>query len=198
MNFTIGLAAGHTGNTDDLDRKAEHMACLGALDFAQRLLIGSGIKVVTPPRELYRLVNNTSLERRIQFFNQQPLDAAVEIHLNRGGPKASYSLALYWQKRIGPRNFQTSRKGKPLAQEIAASLKANLPWRSMGARGMDWAGPGGLYFLNKSKAPAVIIEAGFMDSADGAWKWLDSPAGSVQHGMAIAQGIINYARRASR
>lgn len=195
MNFTIGLAAGHTHNTDDQGRKAEHLSCLGALYFAQHLLKHSSIKVITLPHKIYQRTNNSSLSARVEWFNEQPLDAVVEIHLNRGKPRQSYSLALYWQKRIGPRAFQTSEKGKALAQEIAASMKHALPWRSMGARGMEWAGRGGLYFLTKCKAPAVIIEAGFMDSTeDDAWQWLDSPAGEVQHGMAIAQGIINYAR----
>lgn len=198
MNFTIGLAAGHTTNTDDQDRLTEHLACRRALDTATDLLRKAGIDVQLLPQDLYDRPNNESLAQRVTYFNSLPLDAVAEIHINRGRPRQSYSLALYWQKRIGPREFQTSHKGKALAQEIATSLKATLPWRSQGARGMEWAGRGGLYFLSKCKAPAVIIEAGFMDAADNSWKWLDSPAGQVQHGLAVAQGVINYARVAIR
>lgn len=195
--FTIGLAAGHTSHTDDDARRTEHTACWMARRIAAQILKDAGIGVCVPPIGVYTQPNDASLVQRVKFFNSQPLDAVAEIHLNRGAPKEAYSLALYWQRRTGPREFKTSIKGKRLAQALAASMKANLPWRSQGARGMEWAGRGGLYFLSKCQAPAVIVEAGFMDSQDNCWQWLNSPAGQVQHGMAIAQGIINYARVAS-
>lgn len=104
-------------------------------------------------------------------------DFVVEIHYNAGGGLGS---EVYYSKVGG--------KGKTLAQNILDSLVANGQKSrgiktKLGKDGKDYFG-----MIRQTKAPAVLVEGGFLDSSDH--KNFDTTEEQKALGVAIARGII--------
>jgi N-acetylmuramoyl-L-alanine amidase len=104
-------------------------------------------------------------------------DLAVDIHNNAGGG----SGAEVYYSRVGG-------KSKTLAENILAYI-TKLGQKSRGAKTRTTASGADYYaFIRETKAPAVIVEAAFVDSADIAL--VDTEEERVQVGEAIAHGIL--------
>lgn len=103
-------------------------------------------------------------------------DFVVEIHHNAGGGIGS---EVYYSKVGG--------KGKTLAQSILKSLVAT----GQKSRGIKTKLSGGQdYFgiIRDTKAPAVLVEVGFLDSSDH--ENFDTESEQKEMGVAIAQGVL--------
>ena len=103
-------------------------------------------------------------------------DLAVDIHNNAGGGDGAEAY------------HSISGVGKTLAVNILTEI-AKLGQRSRGAKTRtNSAGRDYYAFIRDTKAPAVIVECAFVDSADLAI--IDTEAERVRMGEAIARGIL--------
>ena len=90
----IGIASGHSRNTNITQRRFEWERCSEAEIVLVQLLTAVGPDVVQPTDELYDIENNPALQAKIRLFNDSQVDFALELHLNGGG--GDYSAAIYW------------------------------------------------------------------------------------------------------
>ena len=183
----IGVAAGHSRNTDIPQRFFEWERCAEAETVLVQLLTASGHDVARRTCELYDLENDPALQAKIQLFNEADVDVAVELHLNGGG--GDYSTAIYWDHNGGGH----SRAGKRIAEDITEQFRVGLPWQTIGARPQSYFHRS-LAFLNYSRMPAVIIEPAFKDN-DEQRTWASSKAGPVQYAALVFGGIQRYAMK---
>lgn len=112
---------------------------------------------------------------------------AVEIHCNSNADKrANYGEVIH-------------RAGDPLALRAAVTVADHLrdalgstkhlwPWR--GAR-IDERG---LFFLQKTNCPALIVEGLFISNDEQA-EWLASPGGAEAYGALVGEGISLFIER---
>jgi len=115
---------------------------------------------------------------------------AVEIHCNSGPAGAQYSETIY----SGPKS-----PAKEPAAFIAAALRDGFStiygkrWPSRGARTDDR----GLFFLQRTIVPAVIVEGLFISNKEQS-EWLGESrsdgAGAEHYGVLVATGIKNWLR----
>lgn len=104
-------------------------------------------------------------------------DLAVDIHNNAGGGDGA---EVYHAIRGGT--------GKSLAVNILAEI-AKLGQKSRGAKTRTNSARRDYYaFIRDTKAPAVIVECAFVDSADLAI--IDTEAERIKMGEAIARGVL--------
>ena len=182
----IGIASGHSCNTNNPQRLFECKRCAEAEIVLVQLLGAAGHDVVQPAGELYDLENDPALQAKIQLFNETDVDVALELHLNGGG--GDYSTAIYWDNE-----GRESSSGKMLAGDLCAQFQAGLPWRTIGARPQSYF-QRSLAFLNNTRMPAVIVEPAFKDN-DVQRPWAASQAGPVQYAALVFSGIQRYAMR---
>ena len=120
---------------------------------------------------------NDPVAEEVKECNAFAPDLAVDIHNNAGGgdgAEAFYSRA--------------GGTGKTLAGNILAQLTA-IGQQSRGAKTrLNSSGSDYYAFIRQTKAPAVIVECAFVDSADIAL--IDTEAERVKAGEAIARGIL--------
>ena len=104
-------------------------------------------------------------------------DLAVDIHNNAGGGDGAET---YYSRAGGT--------GKQLAVNILDQL-VGLGQRSRGAKTRLTASGADYYaFIRETKAPAVIVECAFVDTADV--ELIDTEAERIEAGEAIARGIL--------
>ena len=118
------------------------------------------------------------VDQEVKECNAFAPDLAVDIHCNAGGGDGSESF----YSRVGG-------IGKTLAQNIEKQLTA-LGQKSRGAKTrLNAKGSDYYAFIRNTKAPAVIVECAFVDSADIAL--IDTEAERIKVGEAIARGILD-------
>lgn len=117
------------------------------------------------------------VEQEVAECNSFTPDLAVDIHNNAGGGDGAEA---YHAQRGGT--------GAALAVNILAEI-TKLGQRSRGAKTRTNAAGRDYYaFIRNTKAPAVIVECAFVDSADLAI--IDTEAERVRMGEAVARGIL--------
>ena len=117
------------------------------------------------------------VDQEVKECNAFAPDLAVDIHNNAGGGDGAETF----YSRVGG-------TGKILAQNILAEI-SKLGQKSRGAKTrLNSTGSDYYAFIRKTKAPAVIVECAFVDSADIAL--IDTEAERVKAGEAIARGIL--------
>lgn len=120
---------------------------------------------------------NDPVSQEVEECNRFAPDLAVDIHNNAGGGDGAEAFFS-----------KTGGTGKTLAVNILAEI-AKLGQRSRGAKtrtnsvGRDYYA-----FIRDTKAPAVIVECAFVDSADLAI--IDTEAERIKMGEAIARGVL--------
>ena len=181
---SIGIAAGHTRLTEG-SRLHEHQRCYAATEMLIDLLRSAGHTVCAIPEALYDVSNDESLNKRVRFLNDCKTDLNVELHLNAGG--GSYSTTLYWWGGEGGPSFL-------LAEFIENQMDTLLPWRSVGHCSEERFGRKGLAFLNKTKAPSVIVEPAFKDNPEHL-QWIDSESFVADYAATCYLGIQCYAQK---
>lgn len=119
-----------------------------------------------------------TVDQEVKECNAFAPDLAVDIHNNAGGGDGSET---FYSKVGGV--------GKTLAQNIQARL-ADLGQQSRGAKTrLNSSGSDYYAFIRNTKAPAVIVECAFVDSADIAL--IDTETERIKVGEAIARGILD-------
>lgn len=119
------------------------------------------------------------MKKRCTVVNESGADLAVSIHQN------SYTE----ESVCGPQVFyyETSQKGKELAQILQGALNENLGI----VRPREIKADHTYYILKKTRIPTVIVECGFLSNAEEAEK-LTSEEYQEQVAEAICEGIRNY------
>lgn len=122
---------------------------------------------------------NDPVKQEVAECNSFVPDLAVDIHNNAGGGDG---VETYYS-RVGGTS-------KTLATNILSRVAA-LGQRSRGAKTRLNNSNGSDYyaFIRDTKAPAVIVECAFVDSADIAL--IDTEAERIAVGEAIARGILD-------
>lgn len=133
----------------------------------------SGVKV-----QLSRTKDETDpVDQEVRECNAFAPDLAVDIHNNAGGGDGAETF----YSRVGG-------TGKTAAENILAEI-TKLGQKSRGAKTrLNASGSDYYAFIRNTKAPAVIIECAFVDSADIGI--IDTEAERVKMGEAIARGIL--------
>jgi len=124
-------------------------------------------------------------EKKVARVNQCRPDLAIEIHCNAGPPGAQYSEVIY-------ANDQSPARGAAI--HITDALAAGFAkghhksWPKHGARADDR----GLFFLQKTSVPCLIVEGLFISNQEQA-NWL-STGGADAYGILVATGIKRWLR----
>lgn len=104
---------------------------------------------------------------KLDLENKGSYDLAAELHLN-----------AYNGSACGTEVYYKTTKGKPYAEKVVAKLAT--VFKNRGAKKKD-----NLYFLNGTKAPAILIESFFCDNASDCEKGNDKK----KIAKLIAEGI---------
>lgn len=119
-----------------------------------------------------------TVDQEVAECNAYAPDLAVDIHNNAGGGDGAEA----YYSRVGG-------TGKTLAVNILARLAA-LGQQSRGAKTRTNSSGRDYYaFIRDTKAPAVIVECAFVDSAD--LELIDTEPERVRVGQAVARGILD-------
>lgn len=117
------------------------------------------------------------VDQEVQECNVYAPDLAVDIHNNAGGGDGAETF----HSRVGG-------TGKTAAQNILAEIE-KLGQKSRGAKTrLNASGSDYYAFIRNTKAPAVIVECAFVDSADIGI--IDTEPEREKMGDAIARGIL--------
>ncbi|EOO27998.1 N-acetylmuramoyl-L-alanine amidase [Bacillus cereus BAG1X2-3] len=103
-----------------------------------------------------------NLNNIIRKSNSNAVDLVISFHLNASNGNGQGVEVLYYDQ-------------KDLAAKISAQLAKDIGWRDRGAKQRT-----DLAVLNGTKAPAILIELGFIDNESDMAKWnVDKIANSI-------------------
>ncbi|EOS8268418.1 N-acetylmuramoyl-L-alanine amidase [Bacillus cereus] len=103
-----------------------------------------------------------NLNNIIRNSNSHAVDIVISFHLNASDGNGQGVEVLYYDQ-------------KDLAAKISAQLAKDIGWRDRGAKQRT-----DLAVLNGTKAPAILIELGFIDNESDMAKWnVDKIANSI-------------------
>ncbi|PFN65717.1 N-acetylmuramoyl-L-alanine amidase [Bacillus cereus] len=103
-----------------------------------------------------------NLNNIIRNSNSHAVDLVISFHLNASDGNGQGVEVLYYDQ-------------KDLAAKISAQLAKDIGWRDRGAKQRT-----DLAVLNGTKAPAILIELGFIDNESDMVKWnVDKIANSI-------------------
>ena len=178
----IGIAAGHSDHEENNEfRQEEHEHCRAAADRLGAFLDEAGFDVALTPADIYELDNNDALRAKVDYFNGAGVDLAIELHLNGGG--GNYSTVIAYDS-----NKQISARALAPGKAIAQAFQAIYPWSSIGLRGQSYFNRT-LYFLEKTRMPALILEPGFLDNPAHR-KVFDGKAGPLFYAAAVGGALL--------
>ncbi len=174
LKMTLNIHAGH--NPDG------RIAC-GAVGFLKESTEARIVKdkVISLLREQGHTVydctvnNGTSqsdvLTKIISKCNEHTVDLDISIHFNAGASKSANGLTTGTEVYV----YSANSKAKDAARQIVNAI-SSLGFRNRGVKCSK-----GLYFLRKTKNPAMIIECCFVDDPDDA---------ALYHADQMAQAIV--------
>lgn len=146
---TIVIDPGHGGSDAGAAREGitEKDINLSIALKVQQLLQEKGVNVVMTR------VNDTkvSLETRVQMSNDSRADLFVSIHQNALEDHITYGTETWFEK--------TSAESKKLAEVVQSSVVESTNGKDRGTKSRH-----SLYVLQNTKAPAVLVECGFISS----------------------------------
>lgn len=118
---------------------------------------------------------NDVLQKIVAKCNAHSVDLDVSIHLNAGaGDKTGNGRTTGTEVYV----YSSTSKAKAAAERVCANI-ASLGYRNRGVKARPE-----LYVLNKTKAPAMLVECCFVDDADDVGLYNDASMA-----QAIAEGI---------
>ena len=163
-------------------RRQEHVKCAQVEDLLAGQLEMAGVPVLRLLDVEYKnLTNREAMQEKLSTFNGcSDLVACLELHLNRGG--GSYSAVVH---------HNTSGMGRLLAQCIGGQLRVAFPFASRGAISEDELDRGPMFFVRRTKAPAVIVEPGFTDDPGHPGYW-DQPGALDRYAAATFLGVMSF------
>lgn len=95
---------------------------------------------------------NQEISNLAKAVNKQNYDLVIELHFNAAVPSANGCEALYYKNSI---------KGRAAAKLYCEVIKTNYGSRNRGAKSLSKDTDRGFLFLQKMKAPAIIVEPFF-------------------------------------
>lgn len=119
----------------------------------------------------------SDMQARREALNQEDAAAVVSIHMNKFGDPAVSGPMVYF--------MEGSAEGERLATSVVMALCSAIGHRERPAN------PGDYFVIRESKAPAVIVECGFLSNAAEEQKLCD-PAYQAQLAKGIAAGVAAY------
>ncbi|MEW5804337.1 MAG: N-acetylmuramoyl-L-alanine amidase [bacterium] len=134
----------------------------------------------------FQLIQPDTLYKKVELISSQKVKdsklygaIAIEIHFNScPNPNTGQGIETLY--------YQESQEGKVLAHCIQRELLGVLPFVDRGIKGRD-----DLYFLNATPAPAVIVEALFLNN-DREARYLFYPRAHLLIAQAISDGIQGF------
>ncbi|MDA1815443.1 N-acetylmuramoyl-L-alanine amidase [Bacillus cereus] len=107
-----------------------------------------------------------NLSNIVRKCNSHDVDLVISFHLNAYDGKANGVEVCYYDQQA-------------LAAKVSAQLSKDIGWSNRGAKKRT-----DLYVLNETKAPAILIELGFIDNDADMAKWhVDNIANSVVYAL---------------
>ncbi len=117
------------------------------------------------------------LAYRVKISEQSRADIFLSIHLNHFSGSREYGAQVFYQSG--------SAEGKRLAKSIQSQL--NVCHVDSGREAL----PGDFFVCRNSRAPAVIVEVGFLSNPEEEKK-LTEPFYQTRASWAIFRGVVNY------
>ncbi|MGQ8826957.1 N-acetylmuramoyl-L-alanine amidase C-terminal domain-containing protein [Bacillus sp. NA_146.1] len=111
-----------------------------------------------------------NLSNIVRNCNSHDVDLVISFHLNAYDGKANGVEVCYYDQ-------------KDLAAKVSAQLSKDIGWDNRGAKERRY-GNERLYVLAETKAPAILIELGFIDNESDMVKWdVDKIANSIVYSL---------------
>lgn len=107
---------------------------------------------------------NKEIQNLADRVNRKVFDLVVELHFNAAAPSAEGYEALY---------FHTSKKGKEYAKSFCEAMGNEYGGINRGAKPLSKDTDRGFLFVQKMKAPAIILEP-FFGSNKEATKFINA------------------------
>ena len=192
-NKVIALDAGHSIQTygketpafDDGTIIKEAEQNFAVMDLVNKYLKNMGFKTVICSKDINKDLTsnikiNADLKERVQIENKANADIFISFHSN--------AITGYWQtfaKGIETYCYKFGGEGEKIAKKIQNNLIVDTKMYNRGVKQANF------YVLKNTKAPAVLVEIGFMDFKEDALhmkdsKWIE------KYAKAIVKGICNY------
>ncbi|PEB19740.1 N-acetylmuramoyl-L-alanine amidase [Bacillus toyonensis] len=107
-----------------------------------------------------------NLNNIVRNCNSHSVDLVISFHLNAYNGSANGVEVCYYDQQA-------------LAAKVSAQLAKDIGWSNRGAKQRT-----DLYVLNSTKAPAILIELGFIDNESDMAKWdVDKIANSIVYAL---------------
>ncbi|WP_259418273.1 N-acetylmuramoyl-L-alanine amidase [Bacillus toyonensis] len=107
-----------------------------------------------------------NLNNIVRNCNSHSVDLVISFHLNAYNGSANGVEVCYYDQQA-------------LAARVSAQLSKDIGWSNRGAKQRT-----DLYVLNSTKAPAILIELGFIDNESDMAKWdVDKIANSIVYAL---------------
>jgi N-acetylmuramoyl-L-alanine amidase len=107
-----------------------------------------------------------NLNNIVRNCNSHNVDLVISFHLNAYNGSANGVEVCYYDQQA-------------LAAKVSAQLSKDIGWSNRGAKQRT-----DLYVLNSTKAPAILIELGFIDNESDMTKWdVDKIANSIVYAL---------------
>lgn len=178
MSNLICIDAGHQGSKAGFDPGAVNgtkKEAVAALQIAKK--VGAKLKEKGVNVKYTRTSDKKlTLAERCRISNECGADVFVSIHLNAAENKAAHGIETWRYENVGTET-------KSLADNVQTELIAATGWRNRGVKTTTT-----LYVLKHTKAPAVLIECGFISNNDESKK-LFSEKYQNKIASAIADGV---------
>ncbi|MCR6845202.1 N-acetylmuramoyl-L-alanine amidase [Bacillus sp. IBL03825] len=111
-----------------------------------------------------------NLSNIVRNCNSHDVDLVISFHLNAYDGKANGVEVCYYDQQA-------------LAAKVSAQLSKDIGWANRGAKERRY-GNERLYVLAETKAPAILIELGFIDNESDMAKWdVDKIANSIVYAL---------------
>lgn len=107
-----------------------------------------------------------NLNNIVRNCNSHGVDLVISFHINAYNGSANGVEVCYYDQQA-------------LAAKVSAQLSKDIGWSNRGAKQRN-----DLYVLNSTKAPAILIELGFIDNDSDMAKWnVDKIANSIVYAL---------------
>lgn len=117
-----------------------------------------------------------NLQSRVDISNKYNPDIFVSIHANKYTNSSAHGIETYYYQ------------GDPLSEDLARKIQSNLV-NDTGRYNRGIKSGNGLYVIRNTKAPAVLVELGFISNPTEQ-KLLVSEANQRIYANAVAKGIL--------
>jgi len=177
----IGIAAGHSLKSEG-ERLYEFQRCQAAVNHLLAIGAQSTLTFTPVPSAIHHMANNEALRAKVQFFNAQAVDLALELHLNAAG--GNYSTTIYYN--------DDATQARTAGSLVENALDAGLPWPSIGPQPEAYFQRGfSFYFLRATRMPALLLEPGFKDTPSHRVV-LDRDDFPLLYATALFTGLMRY------